>query len=361
MAISLGSLAVKISSTGLPKTIQGIVLFQKRFTQLQKKIGPLLKKLTARFKKFGLIAGGMFASLIAASPLLRARMEILSLRVQELVRVFGDALGPVIEGVTDLVKLATDAWNSLPEPLQNAILFGVQVVAVLGLLALAWVAVSIAMSPVTLAILAIVAAMALIYLIFTEDLLGIRTSIENVIGAITGIFEGFLSFIANIFSLNISGALQGIVKIFQSAFDLIIAIIMTPITAIQKVIDFFLGFEFIADMIAAGQAIVDAFIKGMQDAWDASVGVVHDIMDGVGEFFGGSLPERGPLKHVVSWGEELGEEYIQGITRGVSGNISHIDRSLHIDRLEMTVPGADLEGSEQLFGELNKVRKARAW
>jgi phage-related protein len=391
MAAILGSLAVKVNSLGIAKAAKGMGKLQGRMGKFTKKMGPAFAKMSKTFKKFGSIATGAFFALAAASPLLRARMEVLNLRINELMRTFGDALAPIIEIVTGLVEGLTDVWESLPEPLQQAILFGVQVVAVLGLLAVAFVVLNAAMSPITLIILGIVAAAALLYLIWTENFGGIRDiaeavfgkiseliesimglfgglgggveeagsifdtvfkAIEAVVGAwfemiggyISGIidqFQGIVNFIKAIFAGDLEGALEAIQMIFEGAFSALAEIVMWPLTAINELIKSLTGFDILGDIMNAGQEIIDAFIKGAQDALDAAAGIVTDILDGIGSLFGGSLPEKGPLKNMPQFGQDLGSAYMQGIVSGIegAGGMTTFNRVFNIERVVLETPG----------------------
>lgn len=342
MVAALGALAFKMKSLGVAKATQAVGKFQTKVGDMSKQIGPQMEKLTKKMGKFGLIVGGVFTALIASSPLLRARMEILSLRINELTRVFGDALAPAIEFVTDLVEALTDWFFSLDQPVQDAIVFGSTFVIVLGLLALAFAALSVAMSPVTLVILALAAVAAILFLAWETNFLGIRDlvaavfaaigaifdgignvikewgkAIGRVIDNVIAVFEGIVDFVKAVFSGNLEGAIEAIQKIFETVFKNIVEIIMWPLNALKALIDGITGGQFINDMLSAGKAFLDAFIKGVQRAIDDAVGIVADVLEWFGSFFGGSLPERGPLKHVVTWGQDFGKAYNQGVGKGL--------------------------------------------
>ena len=383
---ALGGLVLKMKSLGVGKATSKLGAFQNKVGAMNKKIGPQIQKMTATFKKFGLVTGGVFASMIAASPLLRARMEILTIRIAELVRIFGDALAPVLEFVADLIAGLTDWFTSLDQPVQDAIVFGVAFVVVLGLLAVAFGILSAAMSPVTIVILALAAVAAILYLAWTTNFLGLRDMVmlvfaaigavfEGIVGvikvaigtvigyveAVIGVFQGMIEFVQAIFRGDLEGAMDAIKKIFSSAFKAISTIIMWPINAFKGLIDGIMGGGFIDDIMKFGGQFINAFIDGIKQAAGAVWGIIEDILALLGDFFGGSLPERGPLKHVVTWGQDFGKAYAEGIGGGIENSTSNVNRSLRIDSLEMTIPGADLETSEQLFGNLKDMRSARSW
>lgn len=340
VAAALGGLVFKMKSLGVGKASAQLGKFQGRVGDMQKKMGPQMKKLTGSFKKFGLIAGGVFGALTAASPLLRARMEILTLRIGELVRVFGDALAPVIEGVTILVEEATKIWSNLPEPLKKAILFGTMVAGVVGIIAIAFGILGAAMSPVTLVILAIVAAFALLHLAWTENLGGFADAVKNMFGNVIKIFENLITFFKSIFAGDLSGAWEAIENIFQGAVDFIVDYVTFIPKAILGIIDFFTG-GIVTDMFKAGDELFKAFIKGVQKALEGAAGIIGDLLNLIMDFLGGSLPERGPLVKVPQAGMELGQAYIDNIGRGFErGNLGDtINRNFNIDTIALSLPG----------------------
>ena len=379
MVVALGAIAVKIKSLGVVKAVNRMKFFQKQTDKTGKEIDSQFTKATKIFKKFGLVAGGVFATLIAASPLLRARMEILGIRIAQLVRIFGDALGPMIEFITDLIKGLTDWFFSLDQPVQDAIVFGGTLAIVVGLLAGVFAALSAAMSPVTLIILAIAAAAAILYLAFETNFLGIRdivaavfayigvvidgwiavfkhwfNTIKGIIQNVIGIFEGIIQFFQAVFSGDLQGAVNAIQDIFKNAFEAVASWILFPLTAIGELIKGMTGSDFLGDMLKAGKAFIDAFIKGVQEAIAAAAGIVEDLLNFLGDFFGGSLPERGPLKHVVAWGQDFGKAYVRSVGEGIEQQASNItNRTFNIENIALTLPGVSDDGMDSFANQFD--------
>ena len=68
-------------------------------------------------------------------------------------------------------------------------------------------------------------------------------------------------------------------------------------------------------------------------------------------WYGGSLPERGPLKQIVSWGQDFGKAYVRAIGEGVeqqTGNISN--RTFNIESIALSLPGVS-DDNMDTFGE----------
>lgn len=435
--VNLGTLLVRVKAVKLLQNTKRVGDFQKKFTGMAKKLKPQLAELNKGFKKMGIVAGGTLVALTRASPLLQARFEILTLRVEEFLRVFGDALAPVIEQITDLVVQATDIWDGLSPALQQAILFGTNVAIVIGVLAGAFFVLNLAMSPITLILLAIGAAAALLFLAWETNFLGIQDIVMGVfeavgpiledigvfigdlmtiIGAIiplvtpifdvlVGIFESaigtimglvgnwiqvivdVMDIIGSLLSGDMEGALAGVEKLFE---DLVVAVLsqllaiplffnnlitdlggtlLTDIQAgiqgfisgfIQPILDFFSG-DVIAKIAAAGEALILAFIQGMQAAIAAAGQVINDILDFIAGFFGGSLPERGPLVNIVQKGSDLAQGYIQGIDQGLSetriGDV--ISNNFRIDNINLELPDSSLDRTTSFLDRLGGgVRRA---
>lgn len=376
VAGALGGLVLRMRSMGVGKAASKVGNFQNKVGNMQKKVQPKMKKLTQAFKKFGLVATGAFAALIASSPLLRARMEILTLRISGLTRMFGDALAPAIEFVTDLIEGLTSWFNDLDPVVQNAIIFGGTFVILLGLLAMAFATLSTAMSPVTLVILGLAAVAAILYLVWETNFLGIRDLIKmvfavigsifegigkvisgfgkmvgRVIGNVIGVFEGIIDFIKAVFSGDLEGAINAIKKIFSNIFGAIKNIIMWPITALKDLIAGIIGGNFIKDIMKFGGDFINAFVQGIKDAAGAVWGIIEDILGFLGDFFGGSLPERGPLKHIVTWGQDLGQSYVEGIGKGVERTAGDtISRVFNIESMSLELPSVtDRDSFEEQF------------
>lgn len=390
MSAILGSLALRVNSIGLAKATKGMGKLQANMGKFTKRMEPAFKKMSKTLSKFGAVATGAFFSLAAASPLLQARLEVLNLRVQELLRVFGDELAPVVEGLTDIVVMAKDAWDKLPAPLQDAIKFGATLAIVVGILAGAFVVLSAAMSPVTLAIIAIAIAAALLYLAWTTNFGGIQEKTKAVFEKITPLFEqlmivwenitkalkvldldfgisleniggyfglwfdaialqvgwvidtltGIVTFFNAIFAGDIDAALEAIKGIFYTQLNFIVSYIKLPLQAVKDLILGLKGFH--KKMQQAGKELFMAFLKGMQEAIDAAGGLLKEGLDQLGDWLGGSLPEKGPLMKVPHFGEELGQAYVAGIVSGFegAGGTSIFNRTFNIETLSLEVPGA---------------------
>jgi hypothetical protein len=385
MSSLLGSLALKVNSMGVAKAARGMGTLQARMGRFTKRMDPAFKKMSKTLTKFGAVATGAFFALAAASPLLQARLEVLNLRVQQLMRDFGDGLAPIVESMTDIVERAIEIWEGLPGPLQDAIIFGTQVAAVLGLIALAAMFLSAAISPVTLAILAIIAASALLYLIWTQNLFGIQGITEDVFGAIGDLFaalvvvaqtniqyilnyieaivgtlEGVRDFIKAIFKGDIDAALEAIGGIFKTWFDFIVKQIKLPLTALEELLKIFEGNDLKDRMWEAGKALFEAFLEGMGYAIDAAGGIVGEAIGAVSDWLGGSLPEKGPLMHVPEYGQELGEAYVQGIASGIATTTTTtFNRIFNIENIGIEVPGITDEEGQGFMSRLDTgIRRA---
>ena len=77
--------------------------------------------------------------------------------------------------------------------------------------------------------------------LFTNSLGSAIANIQPVITALTGVFNGLISFIQNVFAGNWRGAWDGIVQVFKNVWDGVVAIFKAPINWIIDGINSFLG------------------------------------------------------------------------------------------------------------------------
>lgn len=359
--VSLGELTVRFKAVGAKEATKKLSGFQEVWDKLQKMVPDSLKRMAGGFAKFGVIATGVFAALTTASPRLRVQFEILHSRVNRLVRVFGDALAPIIEHVTSIVETATSIWSDLPEPMKQAILFGVQVVAVLGLIAAASIAVQLANLPLIAGILGLVLALAALHLIWTQNLGGIQETVERIFGNITNVIQGFIDFFKAIFAGDLEGAWDAIVGIFESGVELAIDLVTAIPKAFLGLVDFLTG-GFASDLLKAGVDLFGAFMQGIHDTI-VDIPLLGDLLKAVMDFLGGSLPEKGPLVKVPEAGRELGLAYVENIGIGLQAGLggTFIRNSFQIDKVDLTIPSGpgDRDNTLDRFG--SDVREATSW
>ena len=352
--VDYGQLLVAMNAVGINKTLNKLEEFQKQMGGTFKSVKPQLEQLTKGFAKFAAISLFAFSRLIEASPRLRAQMEILNFRVNTLIRGFGDALAPAIELVSDSIADLTEWFKRLPEPIQEAIFFGGALTIGVGLLTGAFIALNAAMGPITLIVLGIAAAAALLFLAWDQNLGGIQeitakvigniqvlfTSLEEAINALLkvfgffgeestdlmgivdvvfgSVFQGFATYlnnfiaivtdVVNIFTALISGDMVGVLEGLDSLVNNIIkglidSFLNLPIQ-IKSVFDH-LWVIFKAAGIDIAQAFVEGLVKGIEDG----ISIVQDALEGLAGLFGGSLPEWGPLKDALPGGGDMANKY----------------------------------------------------
>lgn len=360
MVIALGSLVVRLRAVGAAKAAAQVSGFAGKFSALKDKIGPQLANLTKRFGQFGLIASGVFGAMIASSPRLRAQMAMMGLQASRLVRIFADALVPVFKAVTNAIKELFDWFTSLPQPVQDAIVFGVALATVLGLMSVAFGVLMVAASPVTLIFLALIALAAALHLAFSTNFLGFQDLIVGIFSNITGIFQGFIDFISAIFRGDLEGALTAIWGIFTNIADLIVSTIWFIPQAFLDILDFLTG-GLVGQFIDAGAKLIEGFLAAIAGALSAATGFVGDLLQLIADFFGGSLPRRGPLKNIVGMGEDLGVAYVRGVGTGINQSTSRSERNLNIRNLSLNLTQAPRDSRSLLRQMDSDLRSSNSW
>lgn len=358
MVVALGALVANLKVVGAAKAAGKLGKFGSLFTKVKEKMGPQLANLSKKFGQFGMLAGGVFGAMIASSPRLRAQMAMMGLAASRLVRIFADALVPVFRAVTDAIRAVYDWFTNLPGPVQAAIVFGVALAVVLGLVAGAFSIIVAAASPVLLIFLALIALAAALHLAFSTNFLGFQDFITGMFGNIVGIFEGIIEFFSAIFKGDLEGALKAIMKVFENIVDGIITYVWFIPQALIDIVDFLTG-GLLTDFINAGFELVEGFFKAIADAISGVGGWIGGLLELVADFFGGSLPERGPLKNIVQMGEDLGVAYVRGVGAGISQSTTNA-RTLNVRNLSLTLNQAPRDSRSLLRGLSKDVRLRRA-
>ena len=197
--------------------------------------------------------------------------------------------------------------------------------------------------------------------------------VESVIGNIIARFENFFEIIGNIVTIIdalLKGDLDTVMTEMQDLFKnivegIILQIIMIPAAFNDIIAE--LGGAILTGMRDAGQFLIEAFIEGMQTAIEAAAGLVATFLELIAGFFGGSLPERGPLQFIDKMGMELGESYIANIGAGMTAGAAKmgdtISKSVSIGNLNMYVSGSDMTSSSRFLGRLDSDvnRRGTAW
>jgi len=140
-----------------------------------------------------------------------------------------DVLTPILDLVISLLGPILDLIVQLVAPILNLI-----ATAIGPLISIISTLISAVLEPLK-PLLQIVADL------FTNSLGSAIANIQPVISALTGVFNGLISFIQNVFSGNWKGAWDGIVQVFKNVWDGVVAIFKAPINWIIDGINSFLG------------------------------------------------------------------------------------------------------------------------
>ena len=410
---TIGQLLVSLKASGVQQATKLIGGFQKGFSTMAKKVGPQLEVLKENFAKFGAVAALTLIKLIQASPRLRAQFEILNIRANEFLRTFGDALVPILQDATKLVQELTAIWEGLDPALQSSIIVGFQFVAVVSAIILVIGALVTLFNPLVRFLISLGVVVAKLALIWETNFLGIRTITEKIMKPLTILFKDLVALVTNlgnifvwlfdiskpvleVFALAVTLILMDIGNGFSSLVSLITGVVQTindlittdfigiitsiPESIASMVADIWDALTSIPELLkrsllqpftdlipliaTAGGDIATAFINGIVAGIYAGVSSITDALDYVGGFFGGSLPERGPLQYIEKMGEDLSKFYLAGIDRGFqtnqTSNVFH--RNFNIRRIDMNVAGADLRGVEAFRSRIDtNIRKSTVY
>jgi TP901 family phage tail tape measure protein len=117
-------------------------------------------------------------------------------------------------------------------------------------------------------------------------------------------------FIMKVLALNMIGPLLLVVKVLQIMRDNWDGVVDSIQRFIGMIYELFVTiFNFAEKMYDFGKDAINAFIDGLKDAVASAAGPLGDVAGTISGYFGGSLPETGPLKKIEHMGEELMEAY----------------------------------------------------
>ncbi len=315
-------------------------------------------------KSLGLIAGikklelaGQMANLYGkmldigrASPLLASNMAMIDYQMEEIGMIIGDALAPAFETISLALESLIDWWYELDQPVKDAIQNGILVAGVIGVIAVAWGVLSLAMSPVTLAIIAIVAAVAIMTLIWEEFGDEIMVIVEEAINYVTSIFDSFAVFLDNLFKDPLGTIIQlwldWQVLLYGTLADLFENLVPDLISAAFDIInDLFsgwgidigneLGFikDIIDNMIKAWSGIFQSFADFFGTVFDDPIGAIitlfSDLVDVVIGYIGGLVDAIGGYFvdlaiDALDWGVNIITGIVDGAISAVGSLFSSV-------------------------------------
>jgi hypothetical protein len=198
------------------------------------KLGKGWDKMAKMAKTAALGAGVFLGALVAfgsASPLLQAQMSYMNFQMEQMGIIVGDSLVPLFQLFSDGLQVILDIWNSLSPEMQAAIQDLILLATVVAAATIAFTLLDLAMSPVTLVILAIAAALLLLFYAWETNFMGMKDIGLSFVADIMGAFDTLLSGLEKLFS----GDLSGIVDIFLGAWDLIMQAVFGFPAAILKI------------------------------------------------------------------------------------------------------------------------------
>lgn len=214
-------LANILSNDIVPAT-KSLVSIQGANEKKIQKTGKGLKDTFKTIKNIKVMAAGIgLTSLFAfgaASPLLQARLSMLGFQFEQLSIIIGDSLAPIIEVLSMGVQGLIDLWNNLSPPVQATIKHLILVTAVVLALSLAVSLLSGVMGilgvvslPVAVIILAIAAALAVLFLAWETNFGGFR---DHAIAGFEELLAGFDTFLDGLEKMAKGDFMEGFIEVF---------------------------------------------------------------------------------------------------------------------------------------------------
>lgn len=269
------------------------------FGNALKKTGPkaqiFMKVLGNAVKQLSLFTGGIIA-FATMSPYMSGEMAILEVHLMELSNIIAQAVVPFIQVLNQGLEALYGWWNSLNPNMQQAIILGMQVAVVIGLLAIGFGILSFAMSPINLILLAIIAVVAALYLIWQEFGDQIMSVVNPIIEALMPTFESLMELFgavgesAGMLVQLVIDLFTGLWNFFEPIINAIMSVLGGFAAMIMSVVNIFMAqVKIIIDILTTLVKVLNALFSGdFSGAWDAILEgvdkVISSIVKIVGEF-----------------------------------------------------------------------------
>ncbi len=390
------------ATNNITKFAMQLNIFARKTQAMAQQTGMSLKSMKGGFFDLAKTAVSAFKMMVEASPALQVQMELMQFYFSEIFRVLGDHLVPIFEIATEWVKKLSDWFATLPPPIQETIAVAILAGAAIGAL----VPVIAAVAAIGLKVIAvtalIVAAVGALYLAYETNFWGIRDVVESTFNKLKAIFtssegqfsslidkvkefwtvagpyielfgEFLLKYIGNYIVLVVENAITYFGYIVEQATNMVTLVkaLLTGdwagaweaaadifvtfynfVTNIGKNIHTFLKNTFGQiwnNMITWGRDMVEKLLEGFLKGVEELFG--KDAANEIKKWLGFSLPEKGPLRQVPTWGYDMAEQFTKGLQTGFN---YFMPNSLN-DSMTPTIGGSSVAATHQTFNITVKV------
>lgn len=200
------------------------------------------------------VAGGLVASMVAASPELAAALSEIKFKFEEVANALGNELAPFVEAFLPHIENLTNWFKDLPQPVKQFTALAIALTAVVGGLALAIGILMTVSLPIIALIVGIAAAIAAVIVIF-QNWGAIVDTVTNTFQTRIEEMKTFLGIFKEVFIKT----WQGIKDFFGSVWDSIVNIATS-------------GWEILVGLwqstVTVFETIVDAIIAPFKAAWN---------------------------------------------------------------------------------------------
>ncbi len=305
----------------IDKVKKGTKGTKREFNLLGRSITLDTKRISAGLKSITGVSGAMFAAIAIASPSMRAAFKQMELAAYEMSIAIGEALAPMIEDtLVPAINSLRDWILSLPVPIQEFIGLTIALTFALGLLALAFLAVSAAGLPIALAILGLGISIAAVIILVTrfDDVMGLLKNAWDdasdslrilmiILGLITLPLTGPILIIAGAILVfkefrdeinKVGEFLTGLGEGFASFSDIVSDAIGSVFDKIDSVID---KLGIFGDLIAIPLAIIEGAFVTAVDAIGLIPSIIGEVIIAIGQLLQGDI---------VGFAEALGNVFI---------------------------------------------------
>lgn len=294
-------LKIKAAQKGIDEFEKKVRGTKKEFTLFGRTMSLDTARITKNLKALSLISGAFLSAILIMSPATRAELFRLKASLISLSLAFDSVLAPAVAGIVDQLEFAIDAFLRLDSNWQEFIITTIALTVAISGLTLAIVALSAAAGPIALVILGLAAGIAA-WLVFNDEITSfgenlvttagnIRTAMHDALVAINKSVDDFFSQFG-LFGEIIGTIVGGALTIF-SAFPIVLTEIFTT------------SMEIVGDFITALTALFRGDFAGIAEALgNVFIRVVNLLIRTINNFF--INPLNSALRAIDNFAETVG-------------------------------------------------------
>lgn len=226
--------------------------------------------------------------IIDNTPKLKKRKERVKTSINRVARSLGETLVPAFEAGADIAERVADVFTDLPGPMRAFIAMALGIAVALATVVPAAATVAVALTNISLPVLALIALGAALYAAWQYNLFGMRDTISEFVGVVQPLVARFVKRFRALWNTHLKplfGETKQTMNALAPVFKAIFAVITTVTKAAWALISTLIlqRLDTILTFVRAGLALLRGDWEG---AWDIIAGYVERTMDRIAGLVG---------------------------------------------------------------------------